>query len=198
MSLNHHLKVYSFKRLWLDGICKGWEASATPFVDSFVWSYFNYIFVFILLNSTVDFLPPSIVYCPANIYTSMEIGTTEIAVTWITPYAFDHSGAVTIYSSHEAGQFFPVGSTYVVYRFEDESRNRAECNFTVNVVHGKFFASCRKTMIINLHFKRLDRKNHTFGERRDWRMNRKEIKSSIDIQKVRFLSTLRYCSEAKE
>ena len=67
----------------------------------------------------------------------MEIGATEIAVYWITPYAFDHSGAVTVNSSHEAGQIFPVGSTDIVYHFEDESRNRAECNFTVFVEYGK-------------------------------------------------------------
>ena len=81
----------------------------------------------------------------------MEIGTTEIAVTWIKPYAIDHSGAVTVDSSHEAGQIFPVGSTDVVYHFEDESRNRAECNFTVNVIHGKFFASV-DFFFIHLHF----------------------------------------------
>ena len=104
------------------------------------------------MNPTVDFLPPSIVYCPANVYTSMEIGATEIAVYWITPYAFDHSGAVTVNSSHEAGQIFPVGSTDVVYHFEDESRNRAECNFTVFAVHRKLFASVEKTIIIYFTF----------------------------------------------
>ena len=39
-------------------------------------------------------------------------------------------------TSHEPGQMFAVGSTNVVYQFEDESSNQATCDFTVQVEYG--------------------------------------------------------------
>ena len=93
----------------------------------------NALFHFYLADTT----PPTIVNCPADIYTTVELGTPHTSVWWSEPMATDHSGMVTSQSTHEPGQSFHIGSTTVVYHFEDQSSNQAGCNFTVYVENGK-------------------------------------------------------------
>ncbi len=52
--------------------------------------------------------------------------------------AVDNSGITTLTSSHESGDIFHVGVTFISYVFEDTSMNTAECNFTVTLGHSKW------------------------------------------------------------
>ncbi|XP_072046393.1 hyalin-like [Amphiura filiformis] len=81
----------------------------------------------------VDTTPPDIISCPENMHTIAEVGTSGIHVSWSKPFAIDHSGMILTRSSHDPGQMFPIGSTDVVFVFEDESGNQGLCNFSVNV-----------------------------------------------------------------
>ncbi|XP_072046397.1 hyalin-like [Amphiura filiformis] len=111
----------------------------SPFAETFV----RYVFQdasgnkklceFFVSFEIVDTTPPDIITCPKDIHTTTEVGTSGMTVSWSKPFAMDHSGVILTRATHEPGQMFPIGSTDVIYIFEDESGNRARCDFTVNV-----------------------------------------------------------------
>ncbi|XP_072046222.1 hyalin-like [Amphiura filiformis] len=111
----------------------------SPLRDTFVGYIFedssgNKAFCqFFVSFEIVDTIQPIVTNCPADIYTSVELGTAYVAVSWNYPLVMDNSGFVTSRSSHESGHRFPIGSTNVTYFFEDDSHNGVDCNFTVNV-----------------------------------------------------------------
>ena len=86
----------------------------------------------------MDTSPPKVIDCPSDIYKTVETGTSYITVWWSTPLATDFSETFTT-RSHEPGDSFRVGVTSVMYHFEDEFSNRAQCNFTVYVDTGKHY-----------------------------------------------------------
>ncbi|XP_072046102.1 hyalin-like [Amphiura filiformis] len=88
---------------------------------------------FIVIIDIVDTTSPIIVYCPDSIQTTTGVGTSGATVSWSRPFATDQSAIVIENASHEPGKTFPVGTTDVVYTYEDACGNRAHCNFSVRV-----------------------------------------------------------------
>ncbi len=79
----------------------------------------------------VDTVPPVIVTpCPANITVC-----GEQAVTWTEPVAIeaDNCGLYT-YRTSNPGDVFSVGTTTVLYQFEDEMGNNRHCLFDITVL----------------------------------------------------------------
>jgi hypothetical protein len=57
-------------------------------------------------------------------------------VIWETPKAQDNCQIVSWISTHESGEFFPIGETPVTYWFYDSAGNCSEFTFTVIVKSG--------------------------------------------------------------
>ncbi|XP_071826140.1 hyalin-like isoform X5 [Apostichopus japonicus] len=82
----------------------------------------------------VDTTPPHIENCPGTQFANMEVGTSNVVVTWPEPTVTDNSGSFNLIGpSHSPGDTFPTGLTNVVYNYEDNSGNSAVCEFRVNV-----------------------------------------------------------------
>ena len=76
--------------------------------------------------------------CSDALEATVELGTPGTIVTWVTPFATDNSGQATILSNnYNPGDFFNVGTTTVVYVFQDPSGNTASCSYPVTVIAGE-------------------------------------------------------------
>ena len=76
-------------------------------------------------------------------------GSCQANVTWVAPVASD-CGPVTVTSSHNSGDMFPVGTTQVTYTATDSDGNTSTCSFNV-IVEDKtppLFASCPSNIIV--------------------------------------------------
>ena len=72
--------------------------------------------------------------CPTDIIMTNDVGECGAVVTWTTPVPQDNCpGAMIITSSHNPGDFFPVGTTKVVYTMEDATGAVAQCSFFITV-----------------------------------------------------------------
>ncbi|XP_071819452.1 uncharacterized protein [Apostichopus japonicus] len=81
-----------------------------------------------------DTQDPIISNCPANIFVTIELGTTRGVASWTEPTATDISGTTMLAQrTSSPNSLFPIGSTDVTYTFSDNSGNTAECTFTVTV-----------------------------------------------------------------
>ena len=58
-----------------------------------------------------------------------------VAVSWTAPTATDTNG-VTLTSTHNPGDTFPIGNTPVTYTARDEAGNTAPVSFTVDIILG--------------------------------------------------------------
>ena len=82
---------------------------------------------------TVDTIPP-VPTCPRDqhVTTYSPDGTTD--VQWQPATATDNSGTATLHhQTHQPGQFFRVGTTYVKHTFVDPVGNRASCTHEITV-----------------------------------------------------------------
>ena len=60
-------------------------------------------------------------------------------VPWTEPTAIDNSGMIpTVTQSHQSGDSFNIGTTQVIYTFEDMAGNQAQCSFTVTLGNETF------------------------------------------------------------
>ncbi|XP_063955375.1 hyalin-like [Lytechinus pictus] len=84
-----------------------------------------------LCNFTV--VVNTIVRCPGDINITTELGTLKLNVNFTEPSATDMGNVTLVSGSHNSGDEFPVGSTFVEYVFSDGSGNQASCNFSVVV-----------------------------------------------------------------
>ena len=92
-----------------------------------------------LLNSAEDTKPPRAVNCPSDIYTTLDVGSSQISVSWIEPTAEDDSGNVTlVFKTRSPGDLFHIGGLTVIYVFADSSDNVATCSFIVTIKPGMF------------------------------------------------------------
>lgn len=83
-----------------------------------------------------DGSPPVLTDCPQDISTL--VGSTgEGTAYWSLPNASDACSEVTLGSTHEPGESFPVGTTDVIYTASDINGNISTCSFEVNVVYGE-------------------------------------------------------------
>lgn len=78
-----------------------------------------------------DDLPPVLSNCPSNI----TVQSTNTPVTWSAPYASDFCSNPHVSSNYNSGQYFPIGTTQVVYNAFDACNNYASCSFNVTVMH---------------------------------------------------------------
>lgn len=83
--------------------------------------------------TVIDTVKPVISGCPTNITASSIPSACGSTVTWVAPTATDNCGSVTVTSTHNSGDFFPVGTTTVSYTFTDANNNSSICSFTVTV-----------------------------------------------------------------
>ena len=73
---------------------------------------------------------PVIADCPADITQDSDAGVCEAVVTWTAPTASDNC-SVTLTSTHDSGDTFPVGSTTVTYTATDGNGQTVTCTFDV-------------------------------------------------------------------
>ena len=81
--------------------------------------------------SYIDKQPPSVVYCPDNIY-QLIVGSTA-SVTWKLPEFSDNVKVVKVTSTKNPGDTFHLGSTNVKYDSFDGSGNTVSCTFSVTL-----------------------------------------------------------------
>jgi hypothetical protein len=85
-------------------------------------------------NVTVnDLLPPTIVNLPVSFTVSTDPGVCQATVNWQLPTATDNCPNVTLISSHDSGDIFPIGTTTVVYTATDAAGNSTVDSFKVTV-----------------------------------------------------------------
>ena len=81
----------------------------------------------------IDVTEPQVV-CPQNITVNNDAGACGANVTWTPPSPIDNClGVATTSSTHNPGDFFPVGTTIVTYDIEDAAGNTTSCSFEVTV-----------------------------------------------------------------
>ncbi|XP_071804899.1 uncharacterized protein [Asterias amurensis] len=106
-----------------------------------------------VFNVTVlDMEAPVIMNCSENINASADPGKPFATLSFDDPDISDNSGNFTIVESSSTNWAeFPVGFTEVFYRVGDESSNRNECNFTIEVTDDEppTFAACPSVDITN-------------------------------------------------
>ncbi|XP_033108663.1 hyalin-like [Anneissia japonica] len=78
-------------------------------------------------------ISPVVKNCPEYIEAETDGDATTAVVVWEEPTAEDDSPLVCINSTHKPGDVFPIGSTTVMYKFEDTDGRLAFCTFNVVV-----------------------------------------------------------------
>ncbi len=101
------------------------------------WQFLTCKSIF-LFFSIVDIEPPVISNCPADIDVITQFGAVEAVAFWIAPTAEDDSGVIVrAFNTYNPGDSFPLGTTEVLYGWEDGFGNIARCIFQVIVIAGK-------------------------------------------------------------
>ncbi len=79
---------------------------------------------------------PQISGCPANITLNNDPGQCGAVATWNTNnlVTSDNCPGETLASNYQSGDFFPVGTTTVVYTVTDAAGLTADCSFDVTVI----------------------------------------------------------------
>ena len=82
----------------------------------------------------LDFVIPQYEFCPANQTSITEPGQDTAVVVWSEPIATDNSNKEPdITCNPKSGTRFPIGKTMVNCTAEDNSGNKAECSFFVDI-----------------------------------------------------------------
>ena len=98
-----------------------------------------------LCCQTTETTPPVIAGCPSDITVPASPSICGANVNWTAPTASDNCAVASFISSHNPGDFFPVGSlTTVTYTVTDNYGNMSTCSFsvTVNDVTTPIFQNC--------------------------------------------------------
>ncbi|MEL6864504.1 MAG: HYR domain-containing protein [Bacteroidota bacterium] len=96
--------------------------------------------------TVVDNTPPSLT-CPGDISANTDAGNCSAVVNWTPPSPTDNcdlsGSSVLLYSSHDPGDTFPLGTTTVTYRAVDNAGNESTCSFDITVTDNEMPAiSC--------------------------------------------------------
>ena len=83
-------------------------------------------------NVVIIITAPVITFCPDAAQT-FSTGGTSAVVNYQTPTATD-DGALTVSSTNQPGDTFPVGETVVTYTFTDDEGLFVTCSFSIIVV----------------------------------------------------------------
>ncbi|SFT63392.1 gliding motility-associated C-terminal domain-containing protein [Lishizhenia tianjinensis] len=71
-------------------------------------------------------------------------------VTWTEPVPFDACGIDTMYSTHQSGDFFPLGNTYVYYTVIDVNGRSYSRNFRIHVSDPyPVISNCPSNIVVN-------------------------------------------------
>ncbi|XP_030839163.1 hyalin isoform X2 [Strongylocentrotus purpuratus] len=76
---------------------------------------------------------PVISGCPSDQNVTTDFGNATAVVTWTPPTATDNSGNQTLTSSHNSGDYFPIGNNTVTYTSTDGAGNTETCTFNLVV-----------------------------------------------------------------
>eukprot|EP00057_Strongylocentrotus_purpuratus_P018227 XP_011672701.1 PREDICTED: uncharacterized protein LOC105442361 [Strongylocentrotus purpuratus] len=76
---------------------------------------------------------PVINVCPSDQNVTLDSGNATAVVTWTPPSATDNSGNQTLTSTHNSGEYFPLGNNPVTYTSTDSAGNTGTCTFFVVV-----------------------------------------------------------------
>ncbi|MCB0486098.1 MAG: HYR domain-containing protein, partial [Flavobacteriaceae bacterium] len=71
--------------------------------------------------------------CPSDISVPTDSGVCNAVVTWTAPTATANCGTVTLTSSHNSGDTFPVGTTTIIYTATAQDGTTNTCSFDVTV-----------------------------------------------------------------
>ncbi|MEC9475666.1 MAG: HYR domain-containing protein [Planctomycetota bacterium] len=85
------------------------------------------------LVTVEDDQDPVILDIPLDVTSTAETGLCGASITWIEPTATDNCIEVTLDSSHQPGDFFPVGSSDVIYTAMDSHGNVIADKFKVTI-----------------------------------------------------------------
>ena len=78
---------------------------------------------------------PLILNCPSNISASTNAGQCEAVVTWTPPTPDQNCDIISIVSTNDPGDTFPIGTTTVTYTVTDSNGNTNECSFDITVTY---------------------------------------------------------------
>jgi gliding motility-associated-like protein len=82
--------------------------------------------------TVVDAIAPVFAGCPSKKVLATDPGKDKAVATWTPPTATDNC-SVTVKSTNNSGDAFPIGTSTVVYTATDASGNTATCTFEVVV-----------------------------------------------------------------
>ena len=91
--------------------------------------------------TVIDTQAPDFVGCPTDIIVSNDTNLCGTIVTWTIPTAIDNCQGVvpvSVLSSAQPGDFFPIGTTTIVYSALDVLGNADTCRFTITVQDTQF------------------------------------------------------------
>lgn len=98
----------------------------------------------------IDDSVPEIHDCPSDIIVATT--TNSAPADWTAPTASDNCDIVTLQSTHNPSDIFPLGETVVTYTATDTQNNSAICDFTVTVVQdGDCADIARVRRVTNTH-----------------------------------------------
>lgn len=80
-----------------------------------------------------DVQDPVLTGCPNNISQATDLDMCDAVVTWNPPTPSDNCPGVTMTSSHNPGDTFPLGTTTVTYTATDAVGNNVSCSFDITI-----------------------------------------------------------------
>ncbi len=102
--------------------------------------------------TVTDVTAPILLNCPSNITVNSLHNICASPVSWSAPTISDPCSNSIIYSSHQSGDIFNVGTTIVTYTVTDVAGNSNSCSFNVNVtdISAPQITSCPQNQTIEV------------------------------------------------
>lgn len=91
--------------------------------------------------TVIDTQAPAFVGCPTDIIVSNDTNQCGATISWTIPVAIDNCQGIipiNVLSSAQPGDFFPIGTTTIVYTVEDAFGNKDTCQFNITVSDNQF------------------------------------------------------------
>jgi hypothetical protein len=98
-------------------------------------------------SCTNDVTPPVFTGCPANVTVHSNFSADQ--VSWTPPVATDGCFPLSLTATYEPGNFFPAGTTTVVYSAKDGNGNSSTCQFTITLIQNDLCITDNRKPVIN-------------------------------------------------